>query len=146
MNTNAPPSLAIERTMKAPAKRIYKAFLDPAILVQYQTPPGTEAIYGAFTAQVGAENKYQFKSGEQVMPFKIKFLELVEYTTIRHTYAFDMEGPMGVDMEILITLEENGDETLVRFQQWGIPEMIPADKAAEGWQSMLDRLAALVEA
>ncbi len=139
------PDITIERTMKAPAKRIYHAFLDPATLVKYQTPPGTEAIYGAFTAQVGAQNKYQFKNGEQIMPFKIKFLELTEYTTIRHTYAFDMDGPMGIEMEIKITLEEKGDETLVRFQQWGLPEMIPADRAAEGWEGMMDRLKVVVE-
>lgn len=145
MNTTE-PTLVLERKMKAPAKRIYEAFLDPELLKQYYPNPGTEAIYHAFNATVGGEGHYEFRSpNHPPMAFRIKFLELEPYTRIRHTYVMDMPG-MDDEMELLITLEEEDDGTLVRMQQWGLPKPVPLEGAKLGWTGMIDRLQAFVEA
>jgi uncharacterized protein YndB with AHSA1/START domain len=136
------PTISIERTMNAPAERIYKAFLDPATLKKYYAPPGTETIFRAFNAKVGGVGTYDFKGKRGAMTFEVKFLELSEFTKIRHTYV--MKG-MDADMEIQISLKEEGGRTLVRFEQWGLPAMIPADGAKAGWIGMMDRLKTLVE-
>ncbi len=144
--THTEPSLAIERTMKAPAERIYEAFLDPEIMAKYQTPPGTEFILEAFDARVGGTGRYAFKGEQGGMTFDVKFIELVEFTTIHHTYKIDMPPPMDADMEIKITLTEGPEGTKVLFEQWGLPAPIPVDGAKAGWTGMIDRLQALVEA
>ncbi len=145
MTQQTTPTIVIERHIKAPAEKIYKAFLDPDVLARYQAPPGTEVIYENFVAKVGHSGSYTMQMGERASRFNVTFLELIEFTKIRHTYAFDMEGPMGIQMEICITFKEEGDTTLVRFEQWGLPAPIPVEGATAGWGGMMDRLKVLME-
>lgn len=140
------PTLTLERTMNAPAERIYKAFLDPAMLAKFQAPPGTEIIFHGFKAEIGAEHEYVMGNGEHSSKFRVKYLELDEFTKIRHTYHMEMPGLPDTPMEIQISFEPQNGATLVRFEQWGLPEPIPVEGATQGWTFMLKQLQALVEA
>lgn len=141
-------SIRIERTMKAPAERIYKAFLDPYAQAKFSPPHGWVAHYDTMEPEVGGRFHGTFRSleGDMEHSFGGTYLELEEFTRIRLDDRFDTEAEeMQSVMETTITLDEVDDGTRVTVEQTGIPAAIPPEDAETGWGQSLDLLALLVE-
>lgn len=141
-------SIRIERTMKAPAKRIYQAFLDPWAQAKFSPPHGWVAHYDTVEPNVGGRFHGTFRSldGEYEHSFGGTYLELDEFTKIRLNDAFDTDAePMQGTMETTVTFEEVEGGTKVTVEQTGIPAAIPKEDAENGWTQSLENLARLVE-
>ncbi len=141
-------SIRVERIMKAPAERIYKAFLDRHAQAKFSPPHGWVAEYDTMEPKVGGRFHGTFRSLDGTMEhsFGGTYLELEEFTKIRLNDQFDTDAE-GMDsmMETTITFEEVEGGTKVVVEQTGIPAAIPKEDAETGWGQSLDLLALLVE-
>ena len=116
-------TVKLHRVLRAPAQRIYRAFLDADAMVKWLPPHGSTG------------NSHSF-GGE--------FLELVPNERIRHTDKFDDPNLPG-QMQTTISLKKVSVGTEVSIVQEGIPSVIPVDACYLGWQESLTLLAQLVE-
>ncbi len=140
-------TVRLHRVLRAPAERIYKAFIDPDAMAKWLPPNGFTGKVHEMDAKVGGSYKMSFTnfSTGNSHSFGGTFLELVPNERIRHTDKFDAAELPG-EMETTIVLKKVSVGTDVDITQAGIPEMIPADGCYLGWQESLTLLAQLVEA
>ena len=144
MTTN---TVRFHRVLRAPAERVYRAFLDADALTKWLPPHGFTARVHHLDAIVGGTYKMSFTNfgTGHSHSFGGKYLELVPGERIRHTDRFDDPNLPG-EMQTTITLKTVSVGTEVSIVQEGIPEVIPAEACYLGWQESLTLLAQLVEA
>jgi uncharacterized protein YndB with AHSA1/START domain len=135
------------RVLRAPAERVYRAFLDPDAMVKWLPPNGFTGKVHLMEARVGGKYRMSFTnfSNGQGNSFGGEFLELVPNERIRHTDTFDDPGLTGT-MVTTIIFRKVAVGTEMSVVQEGIPEVIPVELCYLGWQESLTLLAKLVEA
>lgn len=139
-------TLRVQRILRAPAERVYKAFLDPDAMVKWMPPHGFTGHVHEMDASVGGSYKMSFTnfgSGES-HSFGGTYVELLPNERIRYTDSFDDPNLPG-EMQGTIELREVTGGTEVTILQEGLPEVIPVEMAMMGWQESLGLLAQLVE-
>ena len=144
MSTN---TVRLHRVLRAPAERIYRAFLDAEAMAKWLPPNGFTGKVHQIDAKVGGTYKMSFTnftSGNS-HSFGGEYLELVPGEKIRHTDRFDDPNLPG-EMQTTITFKKVMVGTDVNIVQEGIPAAIPAEACYLGWQESLALLAMLVEA
>lgn len=143
-------SLKLERTMTAPAERIYKAFLDRYAGAKFRAPHGYSAEPTEFEPKVGGRFAYVVRAVGDAQPggtMSGVFTELTEFTTLAWTEGFDPMPPgMDGQQQVTVTLSEKDGVTKVVFAVSGIPAMIPVEGASAAYAQQLDLLSTLVEA
>ena len=140
-------TVKLHRVLRAPAKRIYRAFLDPAAMVKWLPPHGFTGTVHHIKAEVGGTYKMSFTnfSSGHSHSFGGEFLELVPDERIRHTDTFD-DPNMAGQMQTTVSLKKVSCGTEVTIVQEGLPSVIPVEACCLGWQESLTLLAQLVEA
>jgi len=140
-------TVEFQRVLRAPAERIYRAFLDPDAMAKWLPPHGFTGRVHEMDARVGGGYRMSFThlGNGQSHSFGGTFLELVPGERICHTDRFDDPGLPG-EMVTTITLRKTLVGTEVNIEQAGIPEVIPPEACCLGWQESLQLLALLVEA
>jgi uncharacterized protein YndB with AHSA1/START domain len=144
MTTN---TVRFHRVLRAPASRIYRAFLDPDAMAKWLPPNGFTGKVHHMDAKVGGTYKMSFTnftSGKS-HSFGGKYLELSPNERLRYTDVFDDPNLPG-EMITTVQLSKVSVGTEVQIEQTGIPSMIPPDACYLGWQESLTLLAKLVEA
>lgn len=136
----------LHRVLKAPAERIYRAFISPDALVKFMPPHGFTATVHQLDAKVGGTYRMSFTNFTtgQSHSFGGEYLELVQNERIVHTDGFDDPNLPGT-MKTTVTLRTVICGTEIKVVQEGIPELIPVDGCYLGWQETLQLLAQLVE-
>ncbi len=139
-------TVTLHRVIRAPAERLYRAFIDPDALVKWLPPFGFTARVLELDARVGGRYRMQFTNfgTGQVETFGGSYLELVPGKRIVHTDIFDNPALPG-EMRNTVTLASSEVGTSLQVVQEGIPEPIPVDACYLGWQESLLQLAQLVE-
>ena len=140
-------TIKLHRVIRAPAEKVYKAFLDADAMAKWLPPNGFTCKVHQLDAKVGGSYKMtftNFTTGKS-HSFGGTYLELMPYERIRYTDKFDDPNLPG---EILttITLKKVSCGTEVNIVQEGVPPAIPAEACYLGWQESLILLAKLVEA
>lgn len=139
-------SVHLHRVLRAPAERVYKAFLDPAAKERWLPPYGFLGKVHELEAKVGGRYRMSFTNfgTGHTHTFGGEYLELTPYECIRYTDRFDDPNLSG---EILVTvnLQEVSCGTEIGIVQENIPSAIPAEMCYLGWQESLLQLAQLVE-
>jgi uncharacterized protein YndB with AHSA1/START domain len=138
--------IKLHRVLRAPAERIYRAFLDADAKAKWLPPYGFTAKVHSLNAKVGGSYKMSFTnftSGKS-HSFGGTYVELVPHERIRYTDRFDDPNLPG-EMQVTITLKKVSVGTDVSIVQEGVPEVIPPDACYVGWQESLAQLAKLVE-
>jgi uncharacterized protein YndB with AHSA1/START domain len=140
-------SVRLHRVLRAPAERIYRAFLDPDAMAKWLPPYGFTGKVHSMGARVGGRYKMSFThfSTGHSHSFGGEYLELVPHELIRHTDVFDDPNLPGT-MTVTIALKNVSCGTELDIVQEGIPEVIPTESCYLGWQESLTLLAQLVEA
>ena len=140
-------TVRLHRVIRAPAERVYRAFLDPDALAKWMPPHGFTGKVHHIDAKVGGTYKMSFTnfSTGQSHAFGGKYLELVPNERIRNTDVFDDPNLPG-EMVTTVSLRKVMCGTEVEIVQEGIPEAIPVEGCYLGWQESLTLLAQLVEA
>jgi uncharacterized protein YndB with AHSA1/START domain len=140
-------TVRLHRVLRATPEKVYRAFLDPEVMVKWLPPNGFTGKVHQMDARVGGTYKMSFTnftSGHS-HSFGGTFLELVPHERIRHTDAFDDPGLPG-EMQTTISLKRVSTGTEMNIVQEGIPEAILPEACYLGWQESLTLLRQLVEA
>lgn len=144
MSTN---TVRLHRVIRAPASRVYRAFLDPDALAKWMPPHGFTGKVHHLDATVGGSYRMSFTnfSTGQSHAFGGKYLELVPNERIRNTDRFDDPNLSG-EMITTVSMREVSCGTELDIVQEDIPEIIPMEGCYLGWQESLTLLTQLVEA
>jgi len=139
-------TVKLHRVFKAPAARVYRAFIDPDAMVKWLPPNGFTGKVHEIDPRVGGSYKMSFTNMTtgNSHSFGGEYLELVPNEHIRHTDKFDDPNMPG-EMQTTITFKPVMVGTEVNIVQEGIPDMIPVEMCYLGWQESLNLLAMLVE-
>lgn len=139
-------TITLHRVFKAPAARVYKAFLQPDALCKWLPPSGFTCKVHHQEPVVGGTFRMSFHeldSGEG-NAFGGTYLELVPGERLRYTNMFENPNLPG---DILVTVELRAVScgTEVSITQANVPAVIPSEMCYLGWQDSLRQLAMLVE-
>jgi uncharacterized protein YndB with AHSA1/START domain len=139
-------SVHFHRVLRAPAERIYRAFLEPAALAKWLPPHGFTCQVHQLESRVGGSFRMSFTNfgNGQGHSFGGEYLELVPGQRLRYTDRFDDPNLPGV-LEVTVDLRPVSCGTEVTIVQAGIPDPIPLEMCYLGWQESLAQLASLVE-
>ena len=142
-----PNTVRFQRVLRAPAERIYRAFIDPDAMAKWLPPHGFTGRVHEMDARVGGAYRMSFTNlgNGQSHSFGGTFLELVPGERIAHTDRFDDPNLPG-EMVTTITFKPVLVGTEVNIEQAGIPDVLPPEACCLGWQESLQLLALLVEA
>jgi uncharacterized protein YndB with AHSA1/START domain len=142
-----PHTVKFQRIFRAPAERVFRAFIDPDAMCKWLPPHGFTGRVHEMDARVGGGYRMSFTNlgNGQSHSFGGTFLELLPSQRLSHTDAFDDPNLSG-QMVTTITFKTVLVGTEVNIEQAGIPDLIPAEACCLGWQESLLLLALLVEA
>jgi uncharacterized protein YndB with AHSA1/START domain len=136
----------LHRVLRAPAERVYQAFLDPDALCRWLPPFGYLGKIDRIDPRVGGGYHMSFThfgTGHS-HAFESTFVELVRGERIRLADKFD-DPALAADMTKTITLRTVSCGTELEILHEGLPAAIPAEMCYLGWQESLVQLAQLVE-
>lgn len=141
-----PNTVQFHRVLKAPAERVYRAFLDPDAMAKWLPPHGFTGKVHHLDARVGGTYRMSFTnfSSGSSHAFGGEYVELVPSERLRWTDRFDDPNLPG-QMSVTVRLTPVSLGTDVHIVQEGIPDVIPAEACVLGWQESLALLALLVE-
>ena len=139
-------TVTLHRVLRAPAERIYRAFLDPDALAKWMPPHGFTGRVLSIDPRVGGQYRMQFTQlgNGHTHTFGGTYLELVPGERIVNTDRFDDPNLPG-EMITTVTLKAVSVGTELTAVQQGIPALIPVEACYLGWQESLQLLAQLVE-
>ena len=102
------PTIRMVRDFDAPREKVFKAWTDPELVVQWLGPKSTEMRIDQWNARTGGNYRYAaVQDGEEVAAFYGSFHEVRPSERLVQTFTW--EGmPDGVSLETL-TFEELGD-------------------------------------
>ena len=137
-----PGTVNFHRVLKAPAERIYRAFITPEAMAKWLPPHGFTCTVHHMEPRVGGTFKMSFEnfSSGNGHSFGGEYLELVPYERIRHTDQFDDPNLPG-QMITTLTFKPVSVGTELTAVQSGIPAVIPVEACYLGWQETLQLLA-----
>ena len=141
-----PNTIRLHRVFRAPADKVYRAFLEPDAKAKWLPPYGFTGKVHAADVKVGGSYKMSFTNfgTGQSHSFAGTYQELTPGEKIRYTDRFD-DPKLPGEMSVTVTLRRTVVGTEVHIVQEGIPDAIPAEACCLGWQESLAQLARLVE-
>ena len=142
-----PHTVHFHRVLRAPAERVFRAFVDPDAMAKWLPPHGFTGRVHSMDARVGGGYRMSFTqlSNGQTHSFGGTFLEFEPGVRLRHTDRFDDPNLPG-EMVTTVTFHTVSVGTELSIEQSGIPDPIPPEACCLGWQESLQLLALLVEA
>ena len=140
-------TVRLHRVLRAPAERIYRAFLDADAMAKWLPPNGFTGKVHQMDAKVCGSYKMSFTNFTtgKSHSFGGKYLALTPGEHILYTDKLD-DPSMPGEMKTEITLRKVSVGTEIDIAQSGIPDTIPAEACYLGWQESLTSLKKLVEA
>ena len=139
-------TVRFQRVLRAPADRIYRAFIDPDAMAKWLPPHGFTGRVHEMDARVGGRFRMSFRNfgTGHAHSFFGEYLELVPGQRLRYNDQFEDPNLPGV-LQVTVDLKAVSCGTEITVTQAGIPEMIPLEMCYLGWQESLLQLADLVE-
>lgn len=144
--SNSTNTVRLHRVLRAPAERVYRAFLEADAMAKWLPPHGFTGKVHEISARVGGGYKMSFTSfgAGASHSFGGTYVELTPHERIRYTDKFDDPNLPG-EMRVAVELRQISCGTELRIVQEGIPDAIPVEMCYLGWQESLSQLAHLVE-
>jgi uncharacterized protein YndB with AHSA1/START domain len=139
-------TVRLHRVIRAPAERLYRAFLDPEAMVKWLPPHGFTGKVHQMDARVGGGYRMSFTnfgSGKR-HSFGGQYTELTPHERIRYSDKFEDPNMPG-EMQVTISLRKVACGTELEIVQTNLPGAIPIEFCYLGWQESLSLLALLVE-
>ncbi|MBX7105227.1 MAG: SRPBCC family protein [Gemmataceae bacterium] len=139
-------TVRLHRVLRAPAERVYRAFLDPDAMCKWLPPHGFTGKVHEMDARVGGGYRMSFTNfgTGKSHSFGGRYVELTPGERIRYTDQFENPDMPG-QMQVTITLRKVLCGTEISITQEGIPAAIPLEFCYLGWQESLALLAHVVE-
>lgn len=142
-----PNTVRLHRVLRAPAERVYRAFLDADAKAKWLPPHGFTGKVHESNAIVGGSYRMSFTNFTtgQSHGFGGTYIELVPNERIRYSDRFEDPNLPG-EMSVTVTLTTVSCGTELNVVQEGLPDAIPVEQCYLGWQQSLELLGQLVEA
>lgn len=141
-----PNTIQLQRVLRAPPERVFKAFITPKAMEKFLPPHGFTGEVHELDARVGGRHRMSFTNfgagGRH--SFGGEYLEVSPGERLRYTDRFDDPNLSGT-MEVTLEFRKVLCGTELRVTQAGLPDAIPVEFCYLGWQETLDQLARLVE-
>ena len=139
-------TVRLHRVLRAPADRVYRAFLDPDAMTKWLPPHGFVGKVHEMDARVGGRHRMSFTNfgTGKTHSFGGTYVELTPHEKIRYMDKFDDPNLPG-EMQVTIRLRKVLCGTELEIVQEGLPSAIPVEFCYLGWQESLALLAHLVE-
>lgn len=136
----------LHRVLRAPAERVYRAFLDADAMAKWLPPHGFTGKVHQLEPRVGGSYRMSFTNFAtgQSHAFQGTYRELVPNERLCYTDVFE-DAKLPGEMLTTAELKPVACGVEVHVVQEGIPEMIPVEMCYLGWQESLLLLAQLVE-
>jgi len=140
-------TIRLHRVLRAPAERLYRAFLDPDAMAKWLPPHGFTGKVHEMDARVGGGYRMSFTNfcTGKSHAFGGRYVELTPNERIRYTDKFE-DASLPGEMQVAIALRKVDCGTELEIVQAGVPSVIPVENCYLGWQQSLTLLAQLVEA
>ena len=141
-----PHTVELHRVIRAPAERVYRAFLEADAMAKWLPPYGFTCKVHHLDAKVGGTFKMSFTNFTtgNSHSWTGKFVELVPGERVVYADRFDDPNMPG-EMVVTVTLKKVMVGTEIRIEQTNVPAAIPLEACYLGWQESLAQLATLVE-
>ncbi len=141
-----PSTIHLHRVLRAPAERVYRAFLNTDAMAKWLPPNGFTCTVHHMEPKEGGTFRMSFTNftNGHSHVFGGEYLELVPNERLRYTDKFDDPNLPGL-IEVTVVLNTVLCGTELNITQAGIPDVIPPEMCHLGWQDSLDNLARLVE-
>jgi uncharacterized protein YndB with AHSA1/START domain len=101
------PTIRITRDFAAPVERVFRAFVDPELFVQWVGPRDIASTVEHWDARTGGSWRYVSRRGADEFGFYGSFHEVRPPSRLVQTFTWDGE-PDGVSLETM-TFEDLGD-------------------------------------
>ncbi|HEV3166275.1 MAG TPA: SRPBCC family protein [Isosphaeraceae bacterium] len=150
-------STRVSRTIKAPRKALYEAFLDRDAVASWLPPETMTGLVHALDPHEGGkfrmsltyespEDSQRGKTSEDTDTVQGRFVELVPYEKIAWVVEFESQDPgFAGEMRVTFTLADaDGGTDVVVFCE-DIPKGVRPEDNELGCRSSLQKLAALLE-
>ncbi|MCK9342331.1 MAG: SRPBCC domain-containing protein [Massilibacteroides sp.] len=147
--------LFIQRIFAASRDRVWKAWTDPELIVQWWGPADFTAPVIKVELREGGRYLYAMRSPEgqefwstgeyrEIVPmerlvFTDSFADAEGNVVPASTYGMSADWPR--ELLVTVTFEEHGGGTKVTLREAGIPAGETLDMAEAGWNESLDKLA-----
>ena len=131
----------LQRVLRAPPERVYRAFLEAGALAKWLPPYGFTCQVHHLEGRVGGSFRMSFTNFDKGSShsFGGEYLELVPHERLRYCDRFDDPSLPGV-MQVTVVLKKVLCGTELQVVQEGIPEAIPVEMCYLGWQESLAEL------
>ncbi len=141
-----PSTIQLQRVLRAPPERVWRAFSEPKALERWLPPFGFLGTVHEMDFRVDGGMRMSFTnfSGGGSHSFGARYLEILPFERLVYTDAFDDPALAGTMVQT-ISLRAVSCGTELRVEQAGIPDAIPPEMCHLGWQESLIQLAQLVE-
>jgi uncharacterized protein YndB with AHSA1/START domain len=137
--------LHIERTLPAPRARVYRAFTEPARMMNWFGPHGFEATHVTLDVRVGGawRGGMRGRDGVELVASGV-YREVVENERLVFTYAWEEGGVRGHETLCKLELSDAGEQTRLLFSQGPFATPESARDHQGGWGEAFEKLAARV--
>ena len=142
--------LVLSRLIDAPREKLFRAWTDPALLMQWFAPQPYTTPRAELDVRPGGANLFVMRDPQgNEFPNRGVYLEIVENERIVFTDAYTeawepSEKPF---MTVIVTFSDEGSKTryIARVRHWTVADREAHEKMGfhEGWGRCADQLAAL---
>ncbi|MGB7241523.1 MAG: SRPBCC domain-containing protein [Sulfitobacter sp.] len=131
-------TLTTERTIKAPQKQVFDAWLDPAMLQRFMMPaPGMTVPKASNDPKTGGRFEILMKAGDNDIPHSGTYREITPHDRI----VFTWESPFSVeDSTVTLTFAAVEGGTHVTLTHVRFPDAESRDNHLGGWNGILEKL------
>ncbi|RAK60035.1 ATPase [Phenylobacterium hankyongense] len=141
------------QVIKASPEALYRAFMDPAVLVEWLPPAQMTGVIHAFDARVGGgyrmslyyppdERTFRGKTAEREDRVDVRFVDLVPPRRIVEAVTFDSPDPaFAGEMTLVVTFDDAPGGTEVSFVASNLPPGVRPQDHDDGARLSLAQLA-----
>lgn len=143
--------LVLTRIIDAPPEKLFRAWTEPALMVQWFTPPPWVTVHAETDLRPGGSSLVVMRGPEgQEFPNRGVYLEVVknEKLVVTDAYTAAWEPSDKPFMTLILSFEALGDKTryTARVRHWTVADREAHEQMGfhEGWGKATDQLAELV--
>jgi len=140
-------TLTLKRTLQASPERVFNAWIDPELLVQWFGPVGFSVVDTQMHVESGGQYEITIASQNQRITHFGKYITVAKFYQLIFTWVLsdqDCNGSKGLCGDTLVTLNFSGRNQNQLTDLELIHERLPNAKAKKGhefgWRSSLDCL------
>ena len=131
--------ITITRTIAAPRRTLFLAWLSPPALRQFMCPaPGVTLAEVAVDPRVGGTFNIVMQVGDKRLPHRGEYTVIERYERLSFTWR---SASAGQESQVTLTFAEvSAEKTALTLQHVGLPHRVARDNHERGWTRIVQLL------